>query len=1104
LFAGIIAALLMVPAVMIGFVTQQRRIYRMLGRRLRPLLRSVRRNAAPALDAAVTRAYRTALVRLRDTGLREDCRRVLRLGSRLLGLLDAGIGHDAAQRAGLRRDVQAALEQAFVLAARVQSLDELLAGFDRRRASDRLALVERAIDGSVSALEGAQLAAEQQSLEHDFERSAQDERLRAAAAGRLLELLGRLEELAARLTAQRPFRAEPMRELTGALESFSDELEARCEAVEQLAPPPLPLERLAGALVTPLAERALAASAQELAAPWAPALQAASQPGAGGRYRTLGEIGRGGVAVVYLAEDLVLGRQVAIKTVSAAGHGVAVYRERLQHELDAAQRLDDPRVVQVYELFEEGDRLSLVMEYVAGPDLKRLLALRGGRLSAEEVLHAGREALAALAAAHRLGIVHGDVKPHNLLRAPDGQIKLADFGMARLESELGAATGSLVVGTPEYAAPEILGGDPLDHRADIYGLGVTLYELATGRLPYGGRSPFELLHAQAEADALPPRDLVPGIPELLERAICRAMEKDPEERFQSAEEMLAALEAGGARALLRVTEPEAAELCLLCQAENAAGSAICWSCGAPPASMPRGEAMLAVHAGSGGKPVEIWQKLARFSGTHTLPELARHRWALVATRMAEPEAWRLAGELEAMGYRAAVQGWLDPRARRVGPSGQTWYGRLGLALGAAAAVGRLSPLAGWITVPAALAAAALAYRLAPAALARVAGWPAALLAPLFGAQRSLLESPRQLFESRDVLLQPPAEGWTVASWARLHRDVAEIAPEASFRPLAHPSPEILFKSIDANLAASLSPALREQGIGAEVRSVRGRNEDLVTRSVLLVPAGIFNGVVFAAFGAILGRTASAWLGMQSEVLLGTMAVTLALYMAFFSRRLLLRASGLLAGYLRRPLLEAVAVQSSGEPLPRGLGPRYRRLLQSTRGTRLGRQLQRLLRRALRVHGRMGALERAWFGEAVAREALHTLMERGLDVAERARSLDATLAEHPEMELLGESLELERELAAELDAGQRDALQRRLQQVRETLRRYGELDRERRRLGSLLSRVAGALASAEQRLQHAQAAEGPDDAELLRQSLAELEAELQGPHAGLIEPGPSSA
>lgn len=262
-----------------------------------------------------------------------------------------------------------------------------------------------------------------------------------------------------------------------------------------------------------------------------------------GRYALGAEIGRGGMARVVAARDLRLHRAVAVKLVTV-GAGTAVdptARRRFVREARTAASFSHPHAVAIFDAGDDGGVLYLVMELVDGASLAAVLARR--RLAVDEALRLGDEVLQALAAAHRAGIVHRDVKPANVLVTAEGGAKLADFGIAKQFDDLTAdltQTGHFV-GTPTYLAPEQVRGERATPATDLYAVGVLVFEMLAGDPPYTADSPIATAIAHRDAPIPDVRDRRPDVPAGVAAAIHRAMAKDPAARFASADEMRAAL-----------------------------------------------------------------------------------------------------------------------------------------------------------------------------------------------------------------------------------------------------------------------------------------------------------------------------------------------------------------------------------------------------------------------------------------------------------------------------------------------------------------------------------------------------------------------------------
>lgn len=267
-----------------------------------------------------------------------------------------------------------------------------------------------------------------------------------------------------------------------------------------------------------------------------------------GHYDIVRELGAGGMGVVYLAEDTRLGRPVAIKALSPLYLTDDHARHRLRREAQAAAALTHPAIATVYALEEFDGAPYLVCEYVAGTTLRE--ALRAGPLSTATLVHAGIEIAGALAAAHASHVVHRDLKPDNLMRTPTGAIKVLDFGLARFRppaADDGIAAARLtqpgaVIGTPGYMSPEQLRGEDPDFRADLFAFGVTMYELATGRHPFGGGDAISTIARVLEAEPAP-LDLADAGPPELQPIVSRCLQKAPQARYAQTRDLVQALEA---------------------------------------------------------------------------------------------------------------------------------------------------------------------------------------------------------------------------------------------------------------------------------------------------------------------------------------------------------------------------------------------------------------------------------------------------------------------------------------------------------------------------------------------------------------------------------
>jgi eukaryotic-like serine/threonine-protein kinase len=266
-----------------------------------------------------------------------------------------------------------------------------------------------------------------------------------------------------------------------------------------------------------------------------------------GRYRIQRKLGAGGMADVYLAEDQELGRRVAIKILNSRHGNDDQFIERFRREAKNAAALNHPNIVSIYDRGEAEDTYYIAMEFLDGRTLKELVISRGAAPVNVAVEYA-RQILSALRFAHRHGIVHRDIKPHNVLVDSEGRVKVTDFGIARAGTSQMTETGS-IVGTAQYLSPEQARGGEVDPRSDLYSLGVVLYELLTGKTPFDGETPVEIAMKHLSDTPEPPSRLRPDVPRELDMVVLRALAKNPDDRYQSADEMEADLErvARGAR-----------------------------------------------------------------------------------------------------------------------------------------------------------------------------------------------------------------------------------------------------------------------------------------------------------------------------------------------------------------------------------------------------------------------------------------------------------------------------------------------------------------------------------------------------------------------------
>src|SRR5262245_25999514 len=331
--------------------------------------------------------------------------------------------------------------------------------------------------------------------------------------------------------------------------------------------------------------------------PFRAAPQAADELGRLGPYRVLKVLGTGGMGVVFQAEDLHLRRPVALKVMRPSLAASDEFHRRFLREARLAAAIDHQHIVTVYQVGEDRGVPFLAMQLLHGQTLEDRLERAGGRLPLPEVLRGGREIAEGLDAAHARGLVHRDIKPANVwLEEGRGRVRIVDFGLARgSEPDAQLTQVRAVIGTPAYMAPEQATGAAVDARCDLFSLGAVLYKAATGTSPFGERDTLSILSALATRTPVTPHRFVPSLPRMFSGLVMRLLARDPDDRPQSAREVVEAIEALG--------RGEAEEKPVECTAEEA---------GSPPAAA----------AEEGGRP-----RRPRVRRRKRLPE-ARRDWGV--------------------------------------------------------------------------------------------------------------------------------------------------------------------------------------------------------------------------------------------------------------------------------------------------------------------------------------------------------------------------------------------------------------------------------------------------------------------------------------------
>ena len=273
-----------------------------------------------------------------------------------------------------------------------------------------------------------------------------------------------------------------------------------------------------------------------------------------GNYRIVEKIGEGGMGAVYRAIDEMLDREVAIKAIRPELAREPQIVERFRAEAKLLARVSHPAIATIYSFFYDGGELFLAMEYVVGRTLAEVIATHGA-MPWRRAVPLLSTALEGIEQAHRAGIIHRDLKPDNLMLTEAATLKVMDFGIARMAGSSHMTQTGLLIGTLRYVAPEQIRGEEVDQRTDIYSLGAVLYQMLTARVPFDGPTDFAILKAQLDDPPVPPGSWIPGLPAWLERAVLKALEKQPAARFQTVEELRLYLNRQGAGAQEARSQP---------------------------------------------------------------------------------------------------------------------------------------------------------------------------------------------------------------------------------------------------------------------------------------------------------------------------------------------------------------------------------------------------------------------------------------------------------------------------------------------------------------------------------------------------------------------
>ena len=258
------------------------------------------------------------------------------------------------------------------------------------------------------------------------------------------------------------------------------------------------------------------------------------------RYEVIEELGSGAMGRIYKVQDIKIGEKMAMKVLNPEITSDETTVLRFKNELRLARKITHKNVCRMFDFGEDQEMIFITMEYISGEDLKRTL-MRVGQLSPGKTVIIAKQICSGLTAAHRMGVIHRDLKPQNIMLDQEGNVRIMDFGIARSTQAKGLTETGIIIGTPEYISPEQLEGIELDQRSDIYSLGIILYEMLTGLVPFEGKTPLSVVLKHKTQIPKNPTEINPQIPQDLKRAVLKCLAKDREKRYKNAQEFSEAL-----------------------------------------------------------------------------------------------------------------------------------------------------------------------------------------------------------------------------------------------------------------------------------------------------------------------------------------------------------------------------------------------------------------------------------------------------------------------------------------------------------------------------------------------------------------------------------